>query len=67
MKFIRQFFAGLIFVASLFPGSVDAQIQIKAEPNEVIPKVIYISNDSLSMTISLNDRLEVSSLKYLPA
>jgi len=67
MKFIKQFFAGLIFAAALFPGSVDAQIQIKAEPNEVTPKVIYISNDSLSMTISTNDKLEVSSLKYLPA
>lgn len=66
MKFIKQIFLGLILAAVFFSGTVNAEIKIKAKPNEVTPRVIYITNDSLSMTISIDDKLQVSSLKFLP-
>jgi len=55
--------AGFMFIAC----GVSAQVNIRAVPNEQNPKVIYITNDSLSLTIQVNDRLEVSSLLYKPA
>lgn len=58
----------LIFAGSIFfTCGVSAQVNIQAVPNEQNPKVIYITNDSLSLTIHVNDRLEVSSLVYKPA
>ncbi len=65
MKFIKQLFLGGLVAALLFPGKLNAQLKIIAEPNDVTPRTIYISNDSLSMTISIDDKLEVSSLKYM--
>jgi hypothetical protein len=47
-------------------GTASSQISIIAEPNEEIPRVISISNDSISLKILINNKLEVSSLKYLP-
>lgn len=51
---------------NVLSGTASAQISIIAEPNEEIPRVISISNDSISLKILINDKLEVSSLKYLP-
>jgi len=66
MKLIRIISNGLIFAVLFLPVIANAQIKIIAEPNEVTPRVISISNDSLSLKILINDKLEVSSLKYLP-
>jgi len=67
LKHTIQFYLGLILITIFFLKPLNAQLKIKAEPNDVTPRTIYISNDSLSMTILINDKLEVSSLKYLPA
>ena len=66
MNFIKKNVIGAMFVFLILTSSLIAQLKIKAEPNELIPRIINISNDSLSMTILINDKLEVSSLKYLP-
>ncbi len=44
-----------------------SQLTVRAEPNEFNPKVIYVTNDSLSLKLQINDQLEVTSLEYLPA
>ena len=63
---MRKIILSLSILLLVLHPDIYCQLKIKAEPNEVNPRVIFISNDSLSMQISIDDNLEVSSFKYLP-
>ena len=67
MNYIKKIACGLLITAGFCSTITFAQLKISAEPNDDTPRVIYIKNDSLSMKISIDDKLLVHSLKYLPA
>jgi len=54
----------LLFLFGIYAFSFGAAVRIQAIPNESTPRIIILENDSLSMTISLDWKLSVKSLKF---